>query len=64
MTSKKTTHNKQSPGWCRLCRSALEQVEEGWICPSCLVRWHGDTFEPLEEDTPGLPPYFDFRFGT
>jgi len=50
--------------FCRMCRSALEPVEEGWICPSCLVLWHGDTFEPLEDDAPGLPPYFDFNFGT
>jgi hypothetical protein len=48
---------------CPMCRSALEPVDGGWICCSCLVRWHGDTFEPLEENTPDVPPFTDFCYG-
>jgi hypothetical protein len=48
---------------CPMCRASLEPVDGGWICSSCLVRWHGDTFEPLEDDCPDLPSYFDFGFG-
>ena len=64
MTPKKPPQKKQPVGYCRLCRSALEPSGEVWICPSCLVVWHGDTFEALESDSVGLPPYLDFRFGT
>jgi len=55
--------NKFRPELCHLCRSALEPADGGWICPSCMIIWCGDTFKPLEKDTPDLPPSLDFRFG-
>jgi hypothetical protein len=63
MRPRKSSRKEQPSLICRLCRSALEQTEDGLICPSCLVVWHGDTFEPLEEDPSGLSSDYYFRFG-
>jgi len=63
MAAKKPHRKEQSSSQCRLCRSALEQTEDGLICPSCLVVWHGDTFEPLEEDPSGFSSDYYYRFG-
>ncbi len=47
---------RKQPTICRFCHSPLEQNNKQWVCPSCLIIWHGDTFEPIRLDPTRTPP--------
>ncbi|GAB4313703.1 MAG: hypothetical protein Kow0074_00350 [Candidatus Zixiibacteriota bacterium] len=51
---KKTT--RQQARTCRFCKSPLEERNHQWVCLSCLIIWHGDTFEPIRLDPTRIPP--------
>jgi hypothetical protein len=41
---------------CRFCNTPLELRKNQWVCLSCLIIWHGDTFEAIRLDPTRIPP--------
>lgn len=49
---------------CPKCRNALVAQGDLRVCPSCLLIWRGDTFEPLTKEALGLTSLYDYFFRT
>lgn len=47
---------------CPRCQTRLTTQGRVMVCTRCLLIWHGDTFEPLTQDTLHVTSLYDYFF--
>ncbi len=46
---------------CPHCKGSLERRRREWLCLRCLLIFHGDTYEPIQQSLEG-DTFFDLFF--